>query len=172
MIDSVSTTAKKMVINSIKRSLSSDEAVTIIQPFIENYIPKSQKMVFYPYYWVFFHYTVSTIIGKSRIMEASCLVDMINNIASTTDRFEKENIEAVSENILTASISEKEAFNSARTYLTHASILKRKALLVPDVQVIQKELIYKPFWIIKCTNRTRENFNIMVDAVSGKYQTL
>ncbi|MDA3939309.1 MAG: hypothetical protein PF693_08380 [Spirochaetia bacterium] len=172
MVDTISTTAKKMVINSIKGSLSSNEAVSIVQPFIENYIPKSQKIVFYPYYWVFFHYTVNTIIGKSRIMEASCFVDMINNIASTTDRFEKENIEVVSGNILTASISEEEAFKSARTYLTHASILKRKALMVPKVQVIERELVYKPFWIIKCTNRTRENFNIMVDAVTGKYQTL
>ncbi|MCD6396503.1 MAG: hypothetical protein J7L71_03100 [Spirochaetaceae bacterium] len=172
MEDQKSTATKKIIINSIERFLSSNDAVTVIKPFIENYIPKSQKMVFYPYYWVFFHYTVNTIIGKSRIMEASCLVDMINNIASTTDRFEKKNVEAVSENILTPSIPEEDAFNSARTYLTHASILKRKALLVPDVQVIQKELIYKPFWIIKCTNRTRENFNIMVDAVTGKYQTL
>lgn len=172
MEDQVSTTTKKIVINSIRRFLSSNDALTIVKPFIENFIPKSQKMVFYPYYWVYFHYTVNTIIGKSRIMEASCLVDMINNIASTTDRFEKENIETVSENILTPSIPKEDAFNSARTYLTHASILKRKALLVPNVQVMQEELIYKPFWIIKCTNRTRENFNIMVDAVNGKYQTL
>ncbi len=172
MADQISTTTKKIVINSIRGFLSSNDALTVIKPFIENYIPKSQKMVFYPYYWVFFHYTVNTIIGKSRIIEASCLVDMINNIASTTDRFEKENIEAVSENILTPSIPEKEAFKSARTYLIHASILKRKALLVPNVQVMQEELIYKPFWIIKCTNRTRENFNVMVDAVSGKYQIL
>jgi len=172
LIDLENKITKKTHVNSVKGFLSSDEAVSVIQPFIENYIPKSQKLVFYPYYWVFFNYTVNTIIGKSRIMEASCFVDMINNIASTTDKFEKENIEVVSQYILTASISEDEAFASARTYLTHASIIKRKSLLVPDVKVIIRELIYKPFWIIKCTNKTRENFNIMVDAVTGKYQTL
>ena len=102
MIDAASIMSDRKVINSIKKQISSREAELRVKPFINDYIPESQKVVFYPYCWILVEYAIKTLIGKSTLSRASCLVDMINNIASPTDTFEKENIEAISENILSA----------------------------------------------------------------------
>jgi hypothetical protein len=164
--------SQKVEIKTLPCSIDRDKAALIVEAYSDQHSVQVQKLIYYPYYWVLFSYTVKTLIGKSRVINASCMVDMINNHAATTDKFEAS-IEAVpKDNILEYDYSEEEAFKTAKTYLTHAAIHKMKALLVPDYKVKERGIIYKPFWIVRCTNSNRHKFKVMVDAVTGKYQLL
>ena len=159
-------------IEALPVSIDRDRAASVIRSLSGDFSVEVQKVIYYPYLWVFFIYSVKTIIGKRRDVKASCFVDLINNQASTTDKFTLETESVSSDNILSPDVGEEEAFKTASTYLTHSAIHKMKALLVPDYEVVEKKIVYKPFWIVKCRNRKRENFKAIVDACTGKFQVL
>ena len=159
-------------IDMIPVSIERDEAASIVLAHAGGYNVQVQKLIYYPYLWVHFRYTVKTLIGKSRVINASCLVDLINNQAATTDRFDIESIEVPADNVLGSDYDVETAFKTATTYLTHSAIHTMKALLVPDYEVIDKKHIFKPFWIVRCTSRNRDSFKVIVDTLTGKFQVL
>ena len=165
-------TSEYIAIESVPVEIDRDRAASIIRHLSGDFNVEVQKLIYYPYLWVFFIYSVKTLLGRRKDVKASCFVDLINNQASTTDKFTLEQIKVNPDNVLESDISEDAAFNTASTYLTHSAIHKMKALLVPDYEVVEKKLVYKPIWIVKCRNRNAENFKMIVDACTGKFQVL
>ena len=160
------------IITSIPETITEDDANRIVMQYASGYNIQVQKKIYYPYFHVLFSYTVKTLFGRSRETKASCLVDLINNQASTTDKFEITEYRVQPENILEGDIDEEGALRTAKTYLTHASIHNSKVLFAPDSTILEKRFVYKAFWIVKCSNRNRETFKAIVDAVTGKFQVL
>ena len=159
-------------IELIPVSITRDEAASIVLAHAGEYSVQVQKLIYYPYLWVYFKYTVKTLLGKSRIIDASCLVDLINNQGATTDRFELSSESVPADNILEPDYDSETALATAKSYLLHASINKMKALLTPRYEVVENKQIYKPFWIVRCTNRSRDSFKVIVDSLTGKFQVL
>ncbi|MBI9106947.1 MAG: hypothetical protein JEZ04_09405 [Spirochaetales bacterium] len=162
----------KILINAIPSEIEQNEAMSIVLKYSEQHSVQVQKKIYYPYYWVLFSYTVKTLFGRSRSTKASCLVDLINNQAATTDKFEFAETQVIKDNVLEHDYTEEQAIKTARTYLTHASIHNMKVLFAPDSEILKQSIVYKPFWIVKCTNRDRHSFKVIVDAVTGKFQVL
>lgn len=162
----------KVAINAIPIGIEHDEAVGILSKHSEQHSLQVQKMIYYPYHWILFSYTVKTLFGKSHEIKASCLVDLINNHAATTDKFETCETEVIKDSVLEPDYTQEQAIKTARTYLTHASIHNSKILFAPDSKILEQSAVYKPFWIVKCTNRDRHSFKVIVDAVTGKFQLL
>ncbi len=161
-----------MNINAIESTITREDAASILQAKTSSIIPRVQKLIYYPYYWVFFSFRVKTLFGMGRNNKASCLVDMINNQAATSDIFKHVEVEVPEENILENDFSEEESLKTARTYLNHAAMHKMKALVVPQSEIIEEKKIHKPFWVVKCFNQDNSHFTMIVDAVTGKYQNL
>ena len=159
-------------INLTPADMTENDAKNIVAKHSEGYSVQVQKMIYYPYYWFLFSFTVKTLFGKSRDIKASCMVDLINNHAATTDAFNSQETVVLKDNVLENDFNEEDAYKTARTYLTHSSIHNMKVLFAPDSEIIEKQLVYKPFWIVKCTNRERHTFKVIVDAVTGKFQLL
>ncbi len=166
------TKVEKTLINLIPASIEEIEAKEIVTRHSENYFTQVQKLIYYPYYWFLFSFTIKTLFGKSKNIKASCLVDLINNHASTTDRFELKETEVLQKSILEHDYNEEQALKTAKTYLTHSSIHTMKVLFAPDYEIMEKQLVYKPFWIVKCTDHGKYSFKVIVDAVTGKFQIL
>jgi hypothetical protein len=164
--------SEKIVVNAIPVGIEQNEAMSIVSAYSEQHSVQVQKLIYYPYFWVLFSYTVKTLLGKSRSTKASCLVDLINNHGSTTDKFEFKKSKVLKNSVLEPDYTEEQALKTARTYLTHASIHNTKVLFAPDSEVLEQSTVYKPFWIVKCTNRDRHSFKVIVDAVTGKFQLL
>ncbi|MCF7928961.1 MAG: hypothetical protein K9L68_08620 [Spirochaetales bacterium] len=163
--------ATEQTILALTQHISAQQAEAVLSAAASQFNTQIQRRIYYPYYWVHFHYSVKTVLGK-RDIEAYCFVDLINNLASTADRFESETISVPANNVLQSKMDEEAAYKTARTYLLHSSIHKMKALLLPKYEIVQKAFVYKPFWIARCTNANREQFHMLVDGVTGKYEAL
>ena len=156
---------------AIKPGISRNQARCIISGVSGDFSPQVQRLVYYPYLWVHYVYTVKTFLGK-RSIKAYILVDLLNNLASTADSFEHEDIAVDEEALIPFSVGKEKALETARTYLLHSSIHKMKTLLLPESRVQEERELYKPFWIVKCTDRDRLSFHVLVDALTGKYEIL
>ncbi len=49
---------------------------------------------------------------------------------------------------------------------------KKKVLRTPDIEYVDDEVVYKPFYIVECKNEDGENFHILFDAVTGDFSLL
>lgn len=161
----------KKSITVIRESISREDAFKIVQKVSGEFSPQIQKRVYYPYYWVFFEYVVKTFLGKRRI-KAYCLVDLLENQASTADHFETCEIEEEEENILTPCTDPESALKTAETYLVHSAIHQMKSLLFPRAEVKNRVFLHKPFWIVRCDNLKGERFRVIVDGITGKFEIL
>ena len=160
-----------MTISSIRTSISHSRAQNIVEQNARGYYTEVQKRIYYPYYWFFFANTVKTLLGV-RTIRASCLVDLCSGQASTTDNFMQEEIEADMDSVLEGKIGEEEAYQKARTYVVHSTIHVMKALLCPEIVVLEKRILHKLFWIVKCSHPGKEPFRVIVDSVTGTYEIL
>ena len=160
-----------MNIVTIKQNITEKHALEVVKSRSKDLFPVMHSKVYYPYYWFHFSCTVKTLLG-SKSIKASCLTDLCRNQAFTTDYFEKENLEEDSTLIVQDKYSECEAYKTARTYVVHSSIHLMKALLLPEVSLIEKERVYKLFWLVECQQQRSALFLILVDSTTGKYEIL
>lgn len=49
---------------------------------------------------------------------------------------------------------------------------KKKVLKTPDIEYIDDEYVYKPFYIVECKNEDDETFHILFDSVTGDFSLL
>ena len=42
----------------------------------------------------------------------------------------------------------------------------------PEINYLQSDLIYKPFYVVQCINEENEVFHVLFDAVSGGFVML
>lgn len=161
----------EITINAVKPGITRSQAVGILTRTAGSFKPQVQKLVYYPYLWVHYLYTVKTFLGK-RSIRAYILVDLLHNIASTSDAFDYEEAAVEAETVIPSKTDLQTAGETAKTYLLHSAIHKMKTLLLPEAEVQDQKEIYKPFWIVKCTNRDRHSFRVLVDGLTGKYEIL
>jgi len=156
---------------TIKQNINQIGAIHIIDNLSEYYVPQVQKKLYYPYYWFLFKYSVKTIFGEKTI-RVPCIIDMLNKQASTVDDFEREFISVEQENIIQGKLKKLEALKSAKSYIIHAVMHKLKSLIYPEIELLEENVVYRPFWIIKCDRNGYNSFKVMVDGVTGKFQIL
>ena len=161
-----------IIIKTVAASIDQDDAYNIVKRHSDGFIVALQKKIFYPYFWVYFSYSVKTVFGRVKENNASCFVDLINNQASTTDRFAVEETEAIKDNVLEYDYGPESALETAKTYFTHSFIHNTRLLTTPEYEILEQMLVYKPFWIVKCSNHDKYSYKVIVDAATGKFQLL
>lgn len=158
-------------IHAITRHIDNNQAVRILSSTAGVFKPQVQRLVYYPYLWVDYLYSVKTFLGR-RSIRASILVDLVHNIAATADFFDSEKIIVEEESLIPGRTNSESAIKTAETYLLHSAIHKMKSLLLPSAVLRDKIELYKPFLIVKCTDRRRRSFHVLLDAVTGTYEIL
>jgi len=107
------------------------------------------------------------MLFRERSFKASCLVNLRDSKAATSDPFDSEEVKADSENVLPCAVDGEEAKKIAQSYIIHSARHKMKSLLIPQMELLEQARVYKPFWLIKCENRKRNSFRVLLDGVTA-----
>lgn len=127
-----------------------------------------ERKLFYPYRWFLLRSSARTLLGESAL-RMSCLVDARTRLCATADPFELEELRAPRDDVLDAKLAELEGRRIAERYAAHVVRGKRKALVRSELELLEAKLVYKPFWVVRCTARGDREFRTLVDAVTGGF---
>jgi hypothetical protein len=110
-------------------------------------------------------------LGESGL-RVSCLVDARTKVGATADAFELEHVSVPTGDVVEPRLDEAEANRLAERYVAYVVRNKRKALVAPKLEVLEHALVFKPFWIVNCTNGSNPEFRLMVDGITGGFHAL
>lgn len=129
------------------------------------------RKLYYPYDWILLHYQVKTWLGYNAL-QVSCLVDSRTRVCSTTDPFSTEDVAPDDALVLDPRIGRDGATALARRYAAHAVRQKHKAFVLPRVEVLERQSVYKPFWVVDCLLDNDSPQTLLFDGMTGEYCAL
>ena len=156
---------------AIAGCLTSAQAEGVVASPSGEWTSRAQRKIYYPYFWFHLRYATRTLLGKSSV-RLSCLVDTRTGLTSTADPFELERVDANVGAVMEPRLAEDEALRIAHRYGAYVVRNQRKALIVPEVTVLERCLVYKPFWIVDGARRCQSSFRVFVDGVTGGFHVL
>ncbi len=120
--------------------------------------------VIYPYYAYQSTCLVKTLVGQKEL-SLVCLVDAVNGLGVTADKYEVQKETCVPEKLLDVSIDDVTATGVARQTVIHRLGKQLKTIDRFDVNCELKGIIYKRFWIV----RAGESRFLVDSATAGWY---
>jgi hypothetical protein len=159
------------VISCLPADVGRNEAERLIAKVSGDYAGRVTAGVHYPYHRFLIRCSTRTLMGETAF-DVSCLVDARTGVASTTDAFEIEESRAVGDEVIGHVVDRAEARRIAERYVSYIVRNRRKALVVPKIEIIEEGVVYKRFWIVQCEHPSDPAFRVMVDAVTGAFHVL
>jgi hypothetical protein len=156
---------------SIRGRIGKERAEGLIASMAGDWTSRTEGRLFYPYYWFLFRCSTRTLFGESGL-KVSCLIDARNRVGATADTFKTENVVVRADEVFASRVEETEAERLAKRYVAYVVRNKRKALVTPKLEVLEHDLVFKPFWIVHCSNDSQPGFRVMVDGVTGGFHVL
>ncbi len=156
---------------AIAGCLTSAQAEGVVASTSGEWTSRARRKIYYPYFWVHLRYATRTLLGKTSV-RLSCLVDTRTGLTSTADPFELERVDTNTGAVMKPHLAEDDALRIAHRYGAYVVRHGRKAFLVPDVTVLERCLVHKPFWIVEGTKRCESSFRVLVDGVTGGFHVL
>ena len=129
------------------------------------------QLVYYPYDWCLFRCRAHTWFGATAT-RLSCLVDCRTRTSATADPFETVCHDANDALILGRRVDADTSLCLARRYAAYALRQKHKALVLPHLDLLQRECVYKPFWIVDCQMDDGRRQERLVDGLTGEHCAL
>ena len=158
-------------VSRIRGGIRQEQAESLIASASAGWTARAQARLFYPYFWFLFRCSTRTVFGESGL-KVSCLIDARTEVGATTDAFEFESVDVPAHEVIESRLDEVEADRLAKRYVAYVVRSKRKALVAPRLEVLEHELVYKPFWIVNCSNGSDPEFRMMVDGITGGVHVL
>ena len=155
----------------IRGGVGRDRAERLIASVAGGWTPRVEACLFYPYFWFLFRFSAKTLFGETGL-KVSCLIDALTKVGATADVFELDHVGVPAGDVIEPRLDEAEANRLAERYAAYVVRNKHKALVVPKLEVLEHALVFKPFWIVNCTNRTKPDFRVMVDGITGGVHVL
>jgi hypothetical protein len=155
----------------VRGGIRKDQAEGLIASVSAGWTPCAEANLFYPYFWFLFRCSTRTLFGESGL-RVSCLIDARTKAGATADAFEIEHIGVPAGDVIEPHLDEAEAKRLAERYVAYVVRNKRKALATPKLEVLEHALVFKPFWIVNCSNGTKPEFRVMVDGITGGFHVL
>jgi hypothetical protein len=155
----------------IRGGIGREKAESRIASVSRGWTPRAEASLFYPYFWFLFRCSASTLFGETGL-KVSCLIDARTKVGATTDAFELEHVGVPAGDVIEPRLDEAEANRLAERYVAYVVRNKRKALVAPKLEVLEHALVFKPFWIVNCTNGSKPEFRLMVDGITGGFHAL
>lgn len=161
-----------MEIKCIKNGFKMQDAFERLYKRSKHFTIEKMDLLFYPYLLMEFEVKYS---GKLERLSENMMVmcDMWKgqySIARSRGEFVMTEVEESM--LIPVKIDKMRAILDApRT--VYGEIQKAKRVLnIPDIEYVDDELIYKPFFIVECLNDDKEPFHILFDAVTGEFSLL
>ena len=66
----------------------------------------------------------------------------------------------------------QEVIDKAPSYIFGEILREKRMWHNPEINYLQSDLIYKPFYVVQCINEENEVFHVLFDAVSGGFVML
>ena len=155
----------------IHGGIGKEQAESLIASVSGGWTPCAEANLFYPYFWFLFRCSTRTLFGESGV-RVSCLIDARTKAGATADAFELEHIGVPAGDVIESRLDEAEANRLAERYVAYVVRNKRKALATSKLEVLEHALVFKPFWIVNCSNGTKPEFRVMVDGITGGFHVL
>ena len=155
----------------VRGGIRKDQAEGLIASVSAGWTPCAEANLFYPYFWFLFRCSTRTLFGESGV-RVSCLIDARTKVGATADAFELERIGVPAGDVIEPHLDEAEANRLAERYVAYVVRNKRKALATSKLEVLDHALVFKPFWIVNCSNGTKPEFRVMVDGITGGFHVL
>ncbi len=155
----------------IRGGIGREQAETLIASVSGGWTPRTEANLFYPYFWFLCRCSTRTLFGESGL-KVSCLIDARTKVGATADTFELEHVGVPAGDVIEPRLDEAEANRIAERYVAYVVRNKRKALVAPKLEVLEHALVFKPFWIVNCTNGSKPEFRVMVDGITGGFHVL
>lgn len=138
--------------------------------------PRSPAMIghrrlYYPYDWILFRCRTNTWFGATG-MALSCLVDCRTRVAATADPFTTEPAAANDALVMDRRISRDTSLRLARNYAAYTVRQKHKALVLPQIEVVERRSVHKPFWVVEYQSHKGDRQELLVDGLTGEYCAL
>jgi hypothetical protein len=92
----------------------------------------------------------------------SCLVDGRTGLGATSDAFDTVITQVSERDVLPCVTDEGRAFELGRRLAQQAPGARRRALTSPRRELLERGLLYKPFWVVRAGRTT-----ILVDGITG-----
>lgn len=152
----------------LKNSYTVDEAKTLLYNCHSQINISSAREVFYPY--LFMRYQIS--VGKKAWSKldklCDCVVDLVSgSVAEGKGSPEFEDIVINDSLALRRNISEEKCLQLGHDFVLKQQLSKAKLLTPANFTIIEKELFYKRFYIMKCLDDDEKPYYVMVDAIDG-----
>jgi len=160
-----------LTIARIRGDIDGERAERLIARVSEDWTPRTEARLFYPYFWFLFRCSARTLFGETGF-KVSCLIDARSRVGATADAFELDRVVAPVGDVIEPRLDEVEANRLAERYVAYVVRNKRKALVAPNLEVLEHALVFKPFWIVNCTNGSKPEFRVMVDGITGGFHAL
>ena len=155
----------------IRGGIRKEQAESLIASASDGWTPRAEARLFYPYFWFLFRCSTRTLFGESGL-KVSCLIDARTNVGATADAFELERVAVPIDDVIEPRLDQAEANRLAERYVAYVVRNKRKALATSKLEVLEHALVFKPFWIVNCSNGTKPEFRVMVDGITGGFHVL
>lgn len=130
--------------------------------------------VYYPY--VRFRYLVTVGKGKriNKLNKISdCIIDRVSGSTyESKGEAEFEDIEIYEEEALDIQIPMNECYDIGHSFTLKQYIGKAKLLRTPQMQIVEEDVFYKKFYVVKCLDDQELEYYILVDAVDGGISVL
>lgn len=130
--------------------------------------------VYYPY--VRFRYLVT--VGKGKRIDklsklSDCIIDRVSGSTyESKGEAEFEETEIYEDEALEIQIPMNECYDIGHSFTLKQYIVKARLLRTPQMQIIEEDLFYKKFYIVKCLDDQKLEYYILVDAVDGGISVL
>jgi len=155
----------------IRGGIRKEQAESLIASASAGWTPRAQTRLYYPYFWFLFRCSTRTVFGESGL-KVSCLIDARTNVGATADAFELERVGVPAGDVIEPRLDEAEANRLAERYVAYVVRNKRKAFVAPKLEAVDHALVFKPFWIVICSNGSDPEFRVMVDGITGGFHVL
>jgi hypothetical protein len=154
--------------------LASDAVESRVAEASPGWRVETECEIYYPYHWVLLRYVASTLFGRSA-SPVWCVVDARTGLAATTDPFElafMERNDLGAAKIADPRVDAADAIAIARRYAAYVMRQRRKALVVPRVDVVERAVVYKPMSTVRLSRAGEPSFRVLVDRMSGGFHVL
>lgn len=161
-----------MEIKCIKNGFKMQDAFERLYKRSKHFTIEKMDLLFYPYLLMDFEVNYR---GKLERLSENVLVmcDMWKgqySMARSRGEFVMTDVEESM--LIPVKLDKMKAIKDAPRTI-YGEIQKAKRVLnIPDIEYVNDELVYKPFFIVECLNDDKETFHILFDAVTGEFSLL
>ena len=161
-----------MEIKIIKNGYKMKDAYERLMKRSKHFSIENMDLLFYPYLLITYQIDYGKKLAKLN-EEILIMADMYRggySFAKSRGKF--TTMEVDDQTVMPMKQDRRKLIKDGPRTVYGEIMLKKKVVKTPDIEYIDDEYVYKPFYIVECKNEDGETFHILFDAVTGDFSLL